>query len=630
MRTKGMVFVWCVLGGSCLAASVARETRIFAVKQVVLPPREHPRPGPMAGTMNLEAPFDGSWEDAETFRFDLPSEERDRLFYATVSGDALVDLLKTCVAEDSWSNERNGIHLAGEGLMVIQTLPVLAELDQFIRVLYARSMRRYELAIALVPPAAFAQARGAEAGGRALPPEVFDRARAAGGAETRCALSQVVEGEQMGLRPVHLQSAVLDYDVNYTGSEPASAVIVGGIGQGWSLWSRLVSTPRPDLLQLDFVVSLDQVGTESRTRRIPHGDIELPATGGIALEGATVVPLDRTVVLGELSASAGQPRSFTVLARVRPVAAEPPQPSPVGIVEVGALLRPWPGKAAVRVRPYSAGGNGHDVPGLFEPVELIARMRAALPVEIGRDDRLRLYLAGSGLFVRVQGDAAATERATRSAQATAQRLFEEEGTLVEARFWHGSLDPAALAGAIDPKAGAVLLAEDWRMRLTLARETRIHLTGFGGQEFWLWAADGRRYIAAAEQMSGGTQDVIIEVSDPIVRWAGTGLSIRASALPVPGTPWVQLRVNGSVAATEFKRSLAVRTDRTMAVDRDGTVRPVGAAMDIELPDTNVDRWDHFIAMPVERAALLNSFPDPAEPGKVRALIAEVRLHSPAQ
>ena len=140
----------------------------------------------------------------------------------------------------------------------------------------------------------------------------------------------------------------------------------------------------------------------------------------------------------------------------------------------------------------------------------------------------------------------------------------------------------------------------------------------------MWAGYGQRYVADTEQVSGGTATNIIEVSDPIVRWAGTGLDVGLGVRPISGTPWVQVWLQGQAAETAFERTTTVRTDRTVVVNEDRGIRPTGAKMQIDLPDQKVDRWKHVVTIPAGRACLLNSVTDPEDPASVRILVVEAR------
>ena len=172
--------------------------------------------------------------------------------------------------------------------------------------------------------------------------------------------------------------------------------------------------------------------------------------------------------------------------------------------------------------------------------------------------------------------------------------------------------------------GGILLAADWREQVSLERETAVRLGGFPDRYHLLWAGDGRRYVADIEQVSGGTAASLIEVSDPEVRWAGTGLDIGLGVRPVPGTPWLQVWLQGRAAETTFGRTTLYRTNRTVAPDGEGGFRPTGAKIQIDLPAQKTDDWKHVVTIPAGRACLLKAVTDDADPDKVRILAVEAR------
>jgi hypothetical protein len=183
-----------------------------------------------------------------------------------------------------------------------------------------------------------------------------------------------------------------------------------------------------------------------------------------------------------------------------------------------------------------------------------------------------------------------------------------------------------LACALTAAAKTWRFTADWRNRLQLERETTVRLAGLPEKNLTLWAGQGRRYVADIEMVSGGTAYTLVEMPDPILRWAGSGLDVSVGVRPVPGTPWVQLWAFGSVAETTFGKTVKFRTSNEVEPGGPQGVQAKGPEMRVDLPIQKAATWRHVVTIPAGRACLLNGVSDPDNPANVRVLIAEASVH----
>ena len=129
-------------------------------------------------------------------------------------------------------------------------------------------------------------------------------------------------------------------------------------------------------------------------------------------------------------------------------------------------------------------------------------------------------------------------------------------------------------------------------------------------------------------VSGGTGFQIIAVGDPVVYNAGEGLVLNVSASLVPGTDWAQLRVDGEAARRpEFERQTTARQSDAVEIQKDAPpgeqAVQKGDLLELDLPEEDSDRWEHFVTVPLGRPVFLNALPDAERGGKSRVLLGAV-------
>jgi len=611
-----------------LQAAVERDVRVFDAVWLTAPPGARCPALGFPGSILIRSPDDDDrapW----TLHGALGMDE----FHGSCRG--LIEKIPSLIAEDTWSNERNVFQLSADKLTVVQTPAVLREIEAYLAALHSLRGRRIEVEIAIVPPSALDRAAGArrDADPPWLPGRVIDEAVLAAGDDALVHREVIEEGETLGVSPVSRAAFVKDIEVNQTGTTPVENPVIGLLKGDLGFQARAWATPLGGWYE--FEIRLLRLHEEPGARRAtPSGDIDLTQGAGVLLFCDAPVPAERTIVLGELRWPEKEPAPLAVLARLRP-AAVPAAPGGGGVrlLEAGLLARHWPGATVTRgERGESyvvvAGPDaGVEEDPLYAGEDLVEKARAALPLDMRVDPRLRIEASHSHIAVTVMGDREATARAADAIEAMVRGLFDTHAKAAEMRFWLGPIESAALAKIVDPAAGTTLLIPDWRAAIDPARGTAIRLAGFADRLVRFAAARGRSYIADVEHVSGGREKIITEAADPIVSWAGTGIELRAFARPVPGRPWIQIGIEGAAAATTFGRTLSVRTDKRVEVDEAGGMRAIGQTVDIDLPEQKAQTWKHYVTVPAGRACLLATAPDPADPKMIQILVAEGRVLS---
>lgn len=635
MRTAYACMFACA-AAYALGGEVVRDARIFKIDALVTPPVSSAVPaGLLAQRAPRVRPADADDDDyhggGRVMLWDNAVGRMSRRHATVLEPGEVVALIRMFVAEDTWANERNSLRIDGGKLTVVQTPEVLAEVEKFLEALHHRCARRHDVACAVVPPAALdaaLRAAGASRDAAWYPPGVLDDALAAAGDAGWSWRATVKEGEAAAIAPVSQRLSVRDYDVNQTGTAPLVNPLVGLLRDGPGLLLQVAATPLADRLFLDLVFFNELTGRPGALRRIPMGDIELAAAGGTSVKSTLLIPPGQTALAAELSWPLGEVPGYALLARVTPVPRPRPPQSPATVIEVGMYVDLVSARRTSADEVPAGDGNGPFTSEAGEDEntprpEVIGMVRRWLPRDLANDPRLRLQSAGGGVFLAVLGDAAAGARAARLVASALEERFRAKARSVKALAIRGSIPKDACEALRE--GGGALLVPDWREKAALARETRVRLAGLGGRDLSMFAGMGRTYIGDIETVSGGTKYAVLEVPDPCIRWAGTGIDLAMTAQPVAGTPWMQVSLRGEVFATAFGRTSAMRVDHTVRPGGPLGFEALGQTLDIELPDQQVNDFRHVVTVPAGRTAFLNAMPDPDDPARVIMLAVEARV-----
>ncbi len=632
---RALPILWTLMlsPAALLHGQVERNTRVFDLRFLhvdsgvsgILPPAPKLR-----GTVSP------SWEDGS-----LENDSGAPEAFAH-SPESLVDLVQDLIDPESWRNSRNEIEASGSALVVTQTPGVLARIEGFLSALEARAARTYSVDLALVAPAALEKASPGALGPGATPwldGDALDRAVAADSGHA-AVLSTVTRGGVVAtLQPAAAGLLMRDIEVNQTGVIPVMNTVVGAVFEGGHAAVSVFALPIDDWVRAD--VALGHLGLRGKPerRRLLSSDIDLPATEAEATGASIALPLGRTALLGYFRAEEpakalgiGAAPSFAALLRVRRLgeggaAAGKELPA---ILEVAALTA-RPRDFSIRVTDpegrlrsedmpldwvAGAAGAGSPEPDIaLDPEEVLARISSLLKREDGRG----VKFAGGALFLD------GTEAEAAAARASLAALARERLRVVTIDLWQGIVENGEISG----EAGsAVFLDPAWLDRRTARPGLRARIASVRGARASIASVLARSYVAHLDMVSGGTgTSRTVVVADPRIEITGTGLVLNASADLVPGSPLAQLRIDGEHARPPvFGRTAQVRsTLEVKAAGKGATapVEPVGDLVQLDLPDEESEEWQHWIAAPLGRPILLGALPEPAAPGKARALVAVV-------
>ncbi len=629
---------------------VRRDTKIFRIGSLTTQP-------PFGDRVDGYVPVLRGWDhdsyDTGEVAFDDEETAPEGMALSWIDDDALGSVIESLIAEDSWSNARNGLDIVGDHLVVTQTPGVLAQVGAFVADLEARLARLLRVDVAMVPLAALDAVRTDWRGAYWLDADVVDAALAAAGDDGWLLSGLAHAGVPRQLQVADAARHIVDFEVNQTGVLPAANPVIDNEPDG--LFASVRVHRAATLLRVDLEVDrTDALGVRER-RGTPTGAFELTDRRDTALRTSLLVPPGRSAVVGFLDLAVGgvpgddarAPSRLAVVLRVREASRDvrsDERAHPIRTVDAAALTASLPHFRFPRDFEFPRvhwGGTefddsapidlGEDLapdtgsPRLVGEAELEAAFGAVWPRS---RSAARVEELGGVWFTSY--DDAAVERA----RVVVETLLRERARVlgVDVRQVSVARDELARIGGI----GAVLEPDAAK---SIAGEPCFELSvaGFAGLSVAIGSSLSRSYVEDIERVSGGNENRIIERTDVVTSRIGGGVVLEVQADLVPGTPWVQLRLEGGVASyPNFERRARARADLTVEPrsdskqgDAKGDADPPGVRatadwIDIDLPDQRADRIQHLVTMPLGRAMILSALPDHDTPGRLRVLIATVR------
>lgn len=625
--------------------------------------------------------FDGAggFEDPSPGSLRLTPEMLEQAIKRLVAPDSWSNARNSVV----WRGDREE---ARSSLVVVQTRDVIDRIDALLRRLQERASRTVTLDIALVPPEALAEAApGWRRPGSPpwLPPDALDRAVRASRGRALVASGPVPEGTRRSFGPGRASARLVDMEINCTGVLPVRNPVIGACLEGSFAEALVLRSPSGGWFRVDLIVGRTAPLGEPERRKTELGPIELIAERQARLETTVLAPAGATVLAGVFAASGkaeggddpAAPESFAALVRVTPP--EPargeaggeggggadgraegkadgrtggrpdgrsdgtPDGRPYGrsdapgvapaVVEAGLLLEPLPRyhvepsrdprRGWQRPIAFDPGGDGGDAP-LLAPAALDSLLETVLPESARPEaspERGRRWRHGGTILLEAEGPAVAALRRGLD------ELGRERAVLVVVDLWQGVVEEAELEAL---GSGGAILDASWLARMERDAESRVRTTSLAGRNAALASVASRNYIGDIEMVTGGTTYTVLEVGDPMVYQVGEGLVLNATASLVPGTDWAQLRVEGETARRpDIRRKTTARQSGGVKL-REGAppgeeAEPTGELLELDLPEEDADRWQHFVTVPLGRPVFLSALPDAARPGKSRVLLGTV-------
>ncbi len=609
-------------------AEVERATRVFDLRfllrraeasGVVLP----------APVLRSRSRYD---EEPDTSRIDFDGDDSPSLH-----PEAVGELIKKFIDPDSWHNSRNSIDQFELSVVVTQTPETLQKIVGFLALLDARASRVLVAELAMVPPESIEKAAPGSLKPGATPwfdASAFDAAILADPARAAWLTAVVGEGGFVNLQPQSVSMIVRGHEVNQTGILPVVDPAMEAFFEGTSAKLRLIPLPQEGWLRADLKLRRRVLSGKPERRKVIQVEMDLPKFAHEQVGTSVIVPEGKAVLLGsfspgEASGKAGgtEPApSFAAILRVRRMAASLPARSESlpQVIEVESLLAPPPDfflsiggsedeAMITAMRGDRTSREDHSVV-VLEPEILLK----TLAEEAALKDLERFQLAGGTLF-HVE-----PEPASQKIRARLHGLARERLRLVTVDLWQGAASPAEIAG---DGTGGALLELGWIERMASRPGVRARICSLMGARGSLASVLSRRFISDVEMISGGTGEINVVVAQPVVGTTGAGLLLNASCDLVPGSTLAQLHVRGELARPPvFGRQARARASLEVEPSPEGEKSPIQATAEwvtLDLPDEDGDRWEHLVTAPLGRPVLLNALPDPAAPGKARALVAVV-------
>ncbi|MBI4605092.1 MAG: hypothetical protein HY721_24275 [Planctomycetes bacterium] len=573
-----------------------------------------------------------------TERFDWLSSREPRRFIeggaSTLepSPETVLGLVRDLVAPDSWEEDARSLALRGGRLVVTQAAEILEQLESLAALLEHRALRAVVVDLALVPPEALAAAApGALEPGASpwLDLEVFERAVAANPARAAVLSRAVREGMPIQLLPRAADLLLGDYEANHVGTVPVVEPVVSPAFAGPHAEARVLRVPLAGWLRVDLRLGKLSPRGRPERRSLVYGDLDLPASEELHIGTSLLVPEGKTAVAGLVALPApgkdgepsqAPPAAFAALVRVRSWQPDGPPAAPglprlfeLGHVQdapaFGIAIPRGPAAAEPPARADRSGKVKKFID-VEPPPPLLSFSKAQVTEAAGA-----LFLAGP-------------EAEAEKLRAFLEGTARESARAVTVDLWQGSAAREEVAGA------APLLDAAWRERMATRPGTRVRVTASSGTWASAAAVLTRKFVADVSRASGGNGSIVLAVDDPKVAFTGSGLilDVRATPATLAGEPAARLHLRGEVARPpRFGRQVQVPASRAALHPDAATGAPPSLAPErlaLDLPEEDSDRIEHSATVPLGRPVLLKAISDPAEPGKVRALVALVHATGP--
>lgn len=625
-----------------------RAPRIYDIRFLTAPIPHFPaKAWPEAGRLVLrgsdqvygEDPLD-DWESRantsahRSFDFDDTSTPGKGL-----RPEALVEVVRRNIAEDSWENSQNIILATPNELSVVHTTAVHAQIEALLAELRERRALMIRVDVAVVPYAAVAPLREEES--IRLPDGGFEeavaRAADAGTVVSLTAYNEQIVSAFSGKR----RTALVDTEVNQTGVLPVASPVIDSIPLGVTV----EALPRALLGAKVYSVALQverlrEVGA-LRTRGTFFADLQFQNKEEHSLKTTLILAPRQTVVAGFLRVGGGVD-DFAVIVRIAPYApraVKDDSAAPAQAIE-RQDQQTLPEQEFTQ-RLYDVGflveSDGNAPPHL--PAELLVSMiQYQVEPESWRDERTTIELDAKRSALAITA---------RAPTHKAVGVFLQERTnyatrlsIIEVWEIEGPIESVDAFVTADPEAQMALLTQH-ALDGPLQERAYAFVVAVVGKPARLGGYRSQSFLGDVAVASGGTGFSILEMPDPVVESTGDGVRIQARIDATPLDTLARLDLAYGRYETTIERSARLVTSGAIgpgrlpptSLPKDNTVAQIGAAADTDTRSIWIP-WEvdlpsqkkvgvtvkHAVAIDPPRVLQVSSAAD----GRARAVVSRTR------
>lgn len=572
------------------SSDVQRELRVydlhFLTKEV--PDLPLPEAGAERNLSLLER------AEQETYGFDPDwLEEPGSLGGLALTPEAIMELVRRNIAEDSWANEKNSIAARGGELVVIQTPEVHEEIADLLAHLRARRARRFEIEVIVLSEEAPVESllRG--------PPNPAPEALAAvldeSAEKAHRILLTAYEQQTVSTLSGRRRATITDTEVNQTGVIPVANPIVHVLPLGVSLEAKALPVAGTDRVQVELRVRRLLEAGEVRRRKTTFAELESVPLREESLRTALLVEPGEPALAGSFREAAdnGETSQFAVIVRVS-------RKDPGGAVDVPFEPRPEGAETFV-LRVYDVGFllGGADT-GSPQRKLLVPLLRMNVEPEAWKDARAGATLERDGLYVTARPETHA------KISSWIESLTRRRARLASVRLEVFEAPLESVLALEKAARGGWLLPEQWGKIADGARGVLESTTrGLAGEEMHARMFSSSTFVSDVETVSGGTGFSIIEMPDPVVASAGDGFTLRATVEGHLDPRRLLLRLDLHRSRTRFLRR-AEFTAPARARSRSGPPEEISVRLPyvIDLPEEESFHCRTAFAVPRGLSVLL--------------------------
>jgi len=412
-----------------------------------------------------------------------------------ISPDALVRLIRTNIAEDSWANLNNTIQVRGKELVVMQTEDVQRQIEELLEMLRARRARMVLVEIILVPADALGDPLREQP--YRLPPGSREEILARAGKGARRIFLTAYNDQTVSATSGGRRAALTHIQYGSTGVVPNLRFGIRRLPAGITAEVRPRVVEGTGRIQLKLRISRVRLEDPVVKTGAFFAELEHVPRTEENLQTMLLLEPDRLHLAGIFEERWKEKRSFAVLVRARP--------ADVQENAEGGAGRDEPFQLRAHDVSFLLDSFSEDSPGLG-PKVLLRWIRAGVDPEAWQDGRAGLEIEGSLLLVTARAPT------LRKVESWLRERLEQRGRMarITVRELEGPLEAVL---EIQEQAGPDLALPRGWMDGEAARRLQILFRGTSyslpGSKVEAWGARIREYLGEVRTISGGTGQVMV-------------------------------------------------------------------------------------------------------------------------